>query len=454
MDAVMAAPRSFVGPFPARDRSLSQVLAFSLGFLLPILTLKTGYYGTPTDLASRVAVVDFVCVLALAALCLRGMPASVPIPGGIYFFAVVVSLFPALVIFPGREMNSWVAFAALLMAFLFYVLGLSIGESPAVTAALLKGVCAVTLLESVVVFHDYFFSSQWFPDPMAGRARGTFKANGQLGAFGFCAAGLLITMGSAVASRRLRLLSLFCGLLAASFVYTASRRTGMICVFLWAAVFAAMGVRFARRRFYRVFVTLLLAGIAVAGVSWTFLSESFAGKRLTEGVSALAQSDGFIQNQHRKIIRSADQWFPFGFGAGRGNRIDPTDPERHEVHNGLIAVLVELGVLGLVGFSAMVLRPLFRLNPARLPLTRRCGWEPRRDAPAALGAAAPGQGQGDGALALRSTLIASFLLVSIIFMFHNTLYRDRTYLLFLGMATAVARKPFGASPGRPEEALP
>jgi len=139
--------------------------------LLPILTLKTGYYGTPMDLASRVALVDLICVIALAVLCLRGSPARVPIPGGLYFFALCVALFPSLVIFPGREMYAWTAFAALAMAFLFYVLGLSIGESPAVTAALLKGLCAVTLLEAVVVFHDYFFASQWFPDPMAGRAR-------------------------------------------------------------------------------------------------------------------------------------------------------------------------------------------------------------------------------------------------------------------------------------------
>jgi hypothetical protein len=409
------------GPFPARDRSVSEALVFAIGFFLPILTLKTGYYGTPTDLSSRVALVDLLCMAALGVLCLRGSPARVPIPGGLYFFALVMALFPSLVIFPGREIYAWTAFAALVMAFLFYVVGLSIGESPGVTSAFLKGLCAVTLLEGVVVFHDYFFSSQWFPDPMAGRARGTFKANGQLGAFGFCAAGLLLSMGCAVPSRRLRLVSLVSGLVAASFVFTASRRTGMICIFVWAAVFAVMGVRFARRRWYRVFVALLLATVAVLGVSWGFLSQSFAGKRLTEGVTSLRQKDGFIQNQHRAILRSAPRWFPFGFGPGRGNLIDPMDPEHHEVHNGILAVLVELGVLGMAGFGAMMLRPLFRRKPVP---------------------------QGDGPLALRGTIIASFILVSVVFMFHNTLYRDRTFLLFLGMATAIARNPAGAAPLR------
>jgi hypothetical protein len=200
----------------------------------------------------------------------------------------------------------------------------------------------------------------------------------------------------------------------------------MISVFVWAAVVAVMGLRFRRRRWYRVFVMLLLATAATIGLSWSVLSQSFAGKRLEEGMSSLGSSDGFIQLQHRKIVQSMDQWFPFGFGPGRGNRIDPTDPEHHEVHNGLLAVLVELGVLGFVGFSAMVLRPLFRRPPA-----------PR----------------GDGALALRATLITSFILVSVVFMFHNTLFRDRTYMLFLGMATAIARKP-GAAPLRELEAIP
>ena len=428
MDGATLASRTWsaAGPFPVRDRSLSQALAFALGFLLPILTLKTGYYGTPTDLASRVALVDLLCVIAMGMLLLRGRPAPVPIPGVLYLFALVVSLFPSLVIFPGREAYAWTAFAALFMAFLFYVLGLSIGESPAVTSALLKGVCVVTALEAVVVFHDYFFASQWFPDPMAGRARGTFKANGQLGAYGFCAAGLLLAMGRTVPSRRLRFWTLVCGLLAASFVFTASRRTGMICVFVWAAVFAAMGVRFARRRGYRVFVALLLATVAVLGVSWGVLSQSFAGKRLTEGVSSLRQSDGFIQNQHRAILRSSAQWFPFGFGPGRGNLIDPSDPEHHEVHNGLLAVLVELGVLGLLGFTSLLLRPLFRRRPVP---------------------------QGDGALALRATIIASFILVSFGFMLHNTLYRDRTFMLFVGMSTAIARQSW-APPRREPEAAP
>jgi hypothetical protein len=37
-------------------------------------------------------------------------------------------------------------------------------------------------------------------------------------------------------------------------------------------------------------------------------------------------------------------------------------------------------------------------------------------------------------------------------MFHNTLYRDRTFLLFLGMATAIARKEAARPEPGPEGA--
>jgi O-antigen ligase len=400
------------GPFPLRDLALFRGLAFLAGLALPLLTLKTGYYGTPTDIGSRVAPVDLLCIATFALILLRGSPAAVPRPALLYFFAVVVSLFPALVISPGSEIYAWTSFAAIMMAFFFYLLGLNIGESRPVLTSLLAGVCCVTVVEAVIVFHDYFFLPQWFPDPMEGRARGTFKANGQLGAYGFCAAGMLITLGRIPESPRLRTWCLLSGLLAATFVFTASRRTGMICVFVWALAFAVMGARLYRRRFYRVFLALLLGAIVALMVTWGTASNSFVGKRLEEGLSKLHQSDGFIQTQHRNILRTMDQWFPLGFGPGRGSRIDVTDPEHHEVHNGLLAVLVELGVLGFIGFVAMVLLPLFR---------RRSG--PRSEE-----------------REVREILLRSFLLICFIFMFHNTLYRDRTFLLLLGIATAIGRR--------------
>lgn len=402
----------FPEPFSPRDLRLFRTLGFVLGYALPLLTLKTGYYGTPTELLSRIVPVDFICLGSFGLLCLRGSPTRVPPVAGVYFAAIVISLFPALVLWPGPEDFVWTTFAALLMGFSFYLLGLNIGESRPVTGAVLAGLAWVTLGEFVIVVHDYFSAAQWFPDPMEGRARGTFKANGQLGAFGFCAAGLLIVLGNLAASRRLRNLCLLSGLLAASFVFTASRRTGMICVALWAFAFLVFGVRFFDRPFYKIFLAVLTVGVAAAAISWGALEHTFAGKRLSEGLTTLGSSDGFIQAQHRNILNTASSWFPLGFGPGRGNLIDLRDPEHHEVHNGLLAVLVELGVPGFVGFIGMVLLPLFQG-----PRSRRSEDQD-----------------------IRSVLLATFLLISLIFMFHNTLYRDRTFLLFLGMATALVRR--------------
>jgi len=398
-------------PFPRKDLRLHRVLAFALGFTLPLLTLKTGYYGTPTDLSARVALSDVVCLLSFGLLCARGSPPAVPLPGGLYFFALIVSLFPALVLWPGPEDFVWTTLAGILMGFAFYLLGLSIGESRAVTTALLAGLAWVTVGEFVIVLHDYFSPAQWFPDPMEGRARGTFKANGQLGAFGFCAAGLLLSMSRIPSARRLRTLCLVAGLLAGTFVFTASRRTGMICVVLWALAFAVMGVRFAHRRFYKTFLAVFVLLVLTAGVAWGTLTHTFAAQRLSEGLSTLGTSDGFIRVQHANILRTAGDWFPLGFGPGRGNRIDPSDPERHEIHNGLLAVLVELGVLGFLGFVGIVLYPLRRGDSGLKTEDRE----------------------------VRALILRSFILVSFIFMFHNTLYRDRTFLLFVGMATGLVR---------------
>ena len=74
-------------------------------------------------------------------------------------------------------------------------------------------------------------------------------------------------------------------------------------------------------------------------------------------------------------------------------------------------MLVELGVLGFLGYVGIVFHPLLRGNTGPRTQDRE----------------------------VRAVLLRSFILVSFIFMFHNTLYRDRTFLLFLGMATGLVR---------------
>jgi hypothetical protein len=399
----------------------NRVLAFLVGLLLPVLTLQTRYVGTPVDWTSRVVPVDVLCAIFLAIFALRHPMRPLPWPAALYLPAIVLSLFPGLLVTPGPERDVWAQFLGLGMGFAFYVLGLNLGAAPGAVGALLAGTAEAVAAEAVIVYHDVLVpAAPWFPDPMPGRARGTFKANGQLGAYGFCAAGLLATFGAPAGSPGRRTLWVLAALLSASFVFPASRRTGMLCVFLWAAAFLALGVRFARKVPYRLLAAgFLAAGVGIA-VYRAHLEDSFVGRRVQAAVSGLRDRDNFVERQHRRTLATFDAWFPWGFGAGRGHWIDPQDG--HEVHNGLLAVFVEQGILGLVGFADMMLYPLFRSDSPGATVDRFL------------------TGRGDEDAALFRAIAASFLLVSFVFVIHNTLYRDRTFLLYLGLVTSWGRR--------------
>lgn len=408
-------------PVAEASSGVNRMLAMGLGLLLGITTLRTAYVGTSTDFASRVVPVDLVCLALLGMLFMRHRMAPVPPSGMLYATAIVASLIPGLLITPGPAREVWVGAAALFMAFGFYLAGLNVAQSPALLYRLLAGLCIGVGIETVIVVHDAVSPAQWFPDPMPGRVRGTFKANGQLGAYGFCAAGILLTFGATLGPPRLRRFCVVAAIAAASFVYLASRRTGMITVFLWAGIFAVLGWRFARERYYRVFLGALVAASVLLTAFWPEISDSFAGRRLVSGIDGLLGSEGFIQGQMIDVLQTADAWFPFGFGAARGYHINTRS--LHEVHNGLLAVAVELGILGLAGFLGMMAGPILR---------RPWSW-PGRDR------------------ALRGILQKSFLLSCFVFVLHNTLYRDRTFLLFLGIATVFSRRESmaaGREPGR------
>ena len=393
---------------PAAVPAPGPALSFLIGLTLPILTLRSGYYGTPIDLSSRVAIVDVLCAITLLLFLLRGRLAPIPWPGIIYVASIGLALVPGLILHPGRESEVWTAFAALLMAFAFYVFGLTCGSVPGLLRAFLAGTAIAVAVQTVICVHDYFWPVQWFPDPMPGRARGTFKANGQLGAYGFCIAGVLAAFGATQPSVRARRIYGAMALAGAGLVFLASRRTGMLCVFLWWAAFLVASARLARKPFYRLLAAgffLVLLGI---GAAWERLADSFAGRRVADAVESLKGDDGFIQSQLRNTLQSADGWFPLGFGPGKGRLINPRDI--HEVHNGHLAVLVEIGLGAFLGYAGMLVLPLVarRRTPAR---------DPRR--------------------ILRRAVVTSFLATCIVFAFHNTLYRDRAFLFFLGAATAV-----------------
>jgi len=412
-DAVTIEERRLGWVVPSRtaalplETSLNRALTWGIGLLLGVLTLTTEYVGTPTDLFARVAPVDFICIALLGVLFFRHKMKPPPVAAIAFVGAIFLSMVPGLLFTPGEERNVWTSAAALLMAFGFYMAGLNIGSSRELVRGLVAGLCVGVAFQSVIVVHDLLLPNQWFPDPMEGRVRGTFKANGQLGAYGFCAAGLLITFGSSLRTRLFRAVSAWLGIIAACFVFVASRRTGMISVFIWGLLFLVLGWRFSGRNSYRAFLACYVAVLISIVALWPVIEESFVGRRFLSAVSSMGQDEGFIQNQFKACVQSAGQWFPFGFGVGRGDHIDRSDG--HEIHNQHLALTVELGVLGIAGWLGMILAPLFRRS-----------WLRRSREHHFLG-----------------VLMTAFLLISVLFMFHNTLARDRTYLLYLGIATTI-----------------
>ncbi|HTF58260.1 MAG TPA: hypothetical protein VK661_13595 [Planctomycetota bacterium] len=397
------------------DTATNKIFAFGIGFLLAVLTLSTQYIGTPTDILSRVAPVDFLCMAFLPVLFVRHRMRMPPVPGLLYLAAVGLALIPAFLFSQGPDVEVWRQGSAILMAFSFYLIGLTLGDSPALLRWLLAGLCLAVLAEGVVVYHDSLSSNLWFPDPMEHRVRGTFKTNGQLGAYGFCAAGLLVVFGSTLRSAAFRNICVASALVASTFVFFASRRTGMIAVFAWGALFTVLGWRFAGERFYKLFVGGFLAILLLLGIFWPQVESSFAGRRFRDAMTSLNSREGFIQDQLRDAFATSHRWFPFGFGVGEGYLINPQ--AGFEVHNGMMAVLIELGVLGFAGFMGMMIHPLLR---------RR--WQKRSRDHELLG-----------------VLLTTTLLICFLFMFHNTLYRDRTFLLFLGVATAFVLRESGPS---------
>jgi hypothetical protein len=102
------------------------------------------------------------------------------------------------------------------------------------------------------------------------------------------------------------------------------------------------------------------------------------------------------------------EWLPFGVGPGNSRSFLPLGLELHNAH---LALVVDLGLLGLLAFYLLLWR---------LPLTR---------------GASPTKGSNN--LISRQALLA-FLVCATVIMLHNRLHRERGFMLFLGIAAQLA----------------
>lgn len=208
----------------------------------------------------------------------------------------------------------------------------------------------------------------------------------------FCAAGLLLTFGTRLGTPVLRGIYVAAGLAAVVFAFLGSGSAGTLAVLAWALFACLVGWRSAKRTSYLVVLGTIAAVAILVAVSWPSLSSYVSGQRIL-GTAETLGADGLIQNQVESV-GSATRGFPFGLGAGHG-------------HDGIAGVAVEFGMLGLAGFAGMIALPLIL---GRRRLTSKDAWK-------------------------VVLLLASFLPACFVFMFQNALYRDRAFLLFLGVAT-------------------
>src|SRR5262249_35089385 len=144
----------------------------------------------------------------------------------------------------------------------------------------------------------------------------------------------------------------------------------------------------------------LLIGILV---NFQFLSRTALGVRVQSMIASLQEGRMlFTEAQLKSAVDNFRVWFPFGAGTGLGYTVDYR--QEFEIHNGHLAILVELGVFGFIAFYVFVAAAVFR------------NWK-------VLGSMS----------SWYRAIWLSFLLSGMVYMFHNPMDRNRQYMMFLGL---------------------
>lgn len=396
---------------------------FLMGLCLPLIDFSSARH-MEHGLLQRITLVDLITAVTVLYL-LMTRPIKLYLPALIYFALAIIAYFMG-VVFTSERLSvvneSTVSFIAIVMAFNYLFVGFTIGAETRLVRVLIYGVVAGALVENTIALHDYFLP-QWFPDTAEGRVRGTFRASGQLASYGYSTAGLLLCLGWTYArSTRARWVILLTGLGAAFCVVAASRRSGIFSLGIWLAVFLVLGWRTNRARIYVVTLGATVAGGLLLLLNQERLANSYLGARTLGAVESVESGEDFIFEEGLAAVAMADQWFPLGSGLGSGYFV-ARNGLRKELHNGHLAVGVEMGLLTLGTFYWLALVPLRR---------RWLGLAPAYRGPVKL-------------------LVFGFLLSCMTFMVHNRLHKDRGYMLFLGLGScawvARERDKYGSSQG-------
>lgn len=173
---------------------LEPALAFAVGLAMP-------------SAASRgwTAPLDVFAAIFLAVLFARGRARRIPDLGVVFLASILLSLIPALMLGPGPTPAVWGGLGALLGAFGLYVAGVNAGRAAELTRASLLGLGLGVIVETVAL------AAARISDP-AHSPSGTAS-------FGFCAAGLLVSLGPTLEAPRLRRACVILGLVAASWAF-------------------------------------------------------------------------------------------------------------------------------------------------------------------------------------------------------------------------------------------
>lgn len=424
-------PEKFSGPakpglrIGQRD-SVLQLLLFLLGAVLPIVTLERNFVGTNAALADRIVPADVVALLT-ATWCGITRGWKIPLSVMAYLSALVLAFLVAILQSNGDSnlTSALTSLAVLVFAVSFTVIGASIANDEAGLSALTKGILAGLAGETIIAGHDYMFqSSPWFVDSMEHRVRGTFMKSGQLASYAFSMCVYLGTAFNVMKPRRFLNVSLAiaagcCGIIMIS----TTRRSALLAIATIPIIFFICGFRFAGHRFYRRLFYFTAAATILIAVNMSQITDSFLGARVQQAVDRMDSDNNWLLSELENLLASFSEWFPFGIGLGQGSRFSVTG--EHEIHNGHYAMLIEGGVVLYAGVLYLILAPAARV--ASLLTARRSD--------------------------VRLALLVAVFLASLLFMGHNRIYRDRTFMLAVGVGTVGAARLRRELMSRPSDLL-